>query len=66
MIVSGSHDKTIKIWCRNVDDSWKCCQTINEHTNLVNCVIISSDSSMIITGADDNNIKVHKQLNNNI
>ncbi len=53
--VSGSDDKSIKIWDL---DSGQCRGTLEGHTNKVNCVSVTPDGTRIISGSDDETICV--------
>jgi len=53
VIVSGSSDKTVKIW--NMDTG-ECVLTLEGHQNTVSCVEIVGN--MVVTGSWDNTIKI--------
>ncbi|GFZ92953.1 WD40 repeat domain-containing protein [Okeania sp. KiyG1] len=54
-IVSGSEDKTIKIWDL-ATGSLK--NTLTGHTWVVTSIAISSDGQTIVSGSDDKTIKI--------
>ena len=54
-IVSGSYDKTIKIW--NLESGQEI-KTLKGHSESVNSVAISSDNKYIVSGSADNSIKI--------
>jgi len=54
-IVSGSDDKTIKLWDTLTGE---CLHTLNEHTNWVMSVVFSPDGGCIVSGSVDNTIKL--------
>ncbi len=54
IIVSGSHDKTIKIWDVYSGNNIKTLYTISN----VNSVYFSSDSKLIVSGSYDTTIKI--------
>ena len=54
-IVSGSRDKTVKIWNANTGLYLK---TLKGHTESVNSVAYSPDGTKIISGSDDETIKI--------
>ncbi|HEY9675620.1 MAG TPA: hypothetical protein V6D11_29525 [Waterburya sp.] len=54
-LISGSTDKTIKIWHPG---SGELLQTLSEHTAGVTGVAISPDSRMIVSGSQDKTIKI--------
>ncbi|RYY83393.1 WD40 repeat domain-containing protein, partial [archaeon] len=54
-IVSGSWDKTIKIWDAS---SGECVQTLRGHDDSVTSVCISPDGSRIVSGSGDKTIKI--------
>ena len=53
-IVSGSHDKTIKIWNSNTGE---CIKTLTGHTSFVNSVCILNNDK-IVSGSHDKTIKI--------
>jgi WD40 repeat protein len=53
--VSGSADKTIKIW--NVDNG-ECLKTLKGHNDLVWRTIYSPDGKYVISGSNDKTIKI--------
>ncbi|KAF8921532.1 WD40-repeat-containing domain protein [Mucidula mucida] len=52
-LVSGSHDRTIKVWSR---EDGSCTATLIGHTAAVSCLALGEDK--IVSGGDDNEIKV--------
>ncbi len=54
-IVSGSEDKTIRVWDR---ESGTQIQELKGHNFSVNSVAISSDNKFIVSGSDDKTIRV--------
>ena len=54
-IVSGSGDKTIKIWDANTG---QCLKTLEGHSDDVESVAYSPDGTKIISGSDDPTIKI--------
>ena len=54
-IISGSGDKTIKIWDANTG---QCLKTLKEHKYSVNSVAFSPDGTKIISGSYDDTIKI--------
>ncbi|KAJ3084003.1 hypothetical protein HDU99_004218 [Rhizoclosmatium hyalinum] len=53
-VVSGSDDKTIKVW--SLDGT--CVMTLDGHADSVRAVVFNSDDKMIISGSLDETIKV--------
>ena len=54
-IISGSLDKTIKIW----DTITGCCvNTLEGHFAPISSVCVSSDGSRIVSGSQDNTVKI--------
>ena len=62
-IVSGSSDKTIKIWDIKTAE---CLNTLKGHSNYVSSVTISPDGKYIVSGSYDGTIKIwdFKNVNN--
>ncbi|MDX4026066.1 caspase family protein [Aliarcobacter skirrowii] len=54
-IVSGSDDKTVRLWDFK---SGKLLKTLNGHSNSVNSVTISSDNRYIVSGSSDKTVKL--------
>ena len=55
LIISGSEDKSIKIWDI---ESGKEIKKLNGHSECVYSVAISSDNKYIVSGSGDNSIKI--------
>ena len=53
-LVSGSEDKTIKIWDL---ESGNCIKTLQGHTNIVRCIKLLP-SGELVSSSDDNTINV--------
>jgi len=53
--VSGSGDKTVKIWDL---ETGECRATLEGHTGEVHCVAVTPDGKRILSGASDNTIRV--------
>ncbi len=60
LIISGSYDKTIKIWEK---ESGKEFQILKGHSHSVNSVAISKDNKYIISGSSDKTIKIWETEN---
>ena len=54
-IISGSTDKTIKIWNANTGE---CLQTLEGHLDIILSVAYSPDGTKIISGSSDKTIKI--------
>ena len=54
-IISGSRDKTIKIWDANTGE---CLKTLEGHSLDVNSVAYSPDGTKIISSSSDKTIKI--------
>jgi WD40 repeat protein len=54
-IVSGSDDKSIKIWDRRKGELIR---SLEGHTRAVTSVAISQDGNTIVSGSDDNSLKI--------
>ena len=60
MIISGSDDRTIKIWRYNDIRAWET-DTLRGHTNNVSCVIFHPKDEYIISDSEDHTIRVWDQ-----
>ena len=54
-LVSGSKDKTIKVWEL---DTGKVLRTIEGHKKIVNSVAVSNDGKYVVSGSNDKTVKV--------
>ena len=54
-IISGSSDKTIKIWDANTG---QCLKTLEGHSNNVYSVAFSPDGTKIVSGSTDTTVKI--------
>ena len=54
-VVSGSTDKTLKVWDVATGE---CVATLEGHSNSIYCVAIFSDGRRIISGSGDGNLKL--------
>lgn len=54
-LVSGSYDKTVKIW--NLT-TLECVTTLEGHTYLVNTVCFSNDGTRVASGSNDTTCKI--------
>ncbi|CAD8142263.1 unnamed protein product [Paramecium pentaurelia] len=61
LIISGSADKTIKIWVKQ--DQWLCQQTITDHTNQVYSISLNEEQNKLISCSFDYQILVIEQQN---
>ncbi|CAD8119575.1 unnamed protein product [Paramecium primaurelia] len=55
--ISGSCDKSIIIWKQNQNNLWSYQQILNEHNDIIQCLIINTNEDLIISGSDDCTIK---------
>ena len=55
MIVSGSSDKTVRIWNA---DTGECVRVLEGHSDCVWSVSLSEDASMIISGSWDKTVRI--------
>ena len=53
--MSGSEDETLKIW--DVETG-ECKQTLNGHTNRVNCCAVSRLGKWVLSGSFDKTLKI--------
>ncbi len=56
-VISGSKDKTIKLWYVYTGE---CLKTFSEHSDVVNSVSFSFDNKYFISGSNDGTIKMWK------
>ena len=58
-LLSGSVDKTVKIWKKDhSSDNYSCVQTISDHGSSINCVAVAEDSTIFATGSADATVKI--------
>ena len=55
VFVSGSHDKSIRVWNLKSGKSIKC---LTEHKERVNCLIMTTDKSKLVSGGHDHELKI--------
>ncbi|CAD8200504.1 unnamed protein product [Paramecium octaurelia] len=60
---SGSHDKQIIIWCWDQQSQWVCQYILNEHQAQINCLLLSKNEDLIISGSSDESIKFWTKKN---
>jgi elongator complex protein 2 len=60
ILLSGSVDKTIKIWTTDLSsEQYSCTQTLSDHQSSINCIGVSSlRSKIFVSGSADATIKV--------
>ena len=60
VIISGSVDKTIRIWCSREGSprSFECAAVLEGHSGSVNCLATTSGSNIIASGGADGLVKV--------
>ncbi|CAD8109903.1 unnamed protein product [Paramecium primaurelia] len=63
--ISGSDDRTIRIWNKIDQNEWKCIQVLQGHEDWVLCLIQTEDEQTILSGSRDKSIKkwIKNQLN---
>ena len=70
LVISGSRDKTIKVWDAKSFQLLKVIEGIRDggHLNSVNCLLWCPDQNYLISGSDDNSIGIWKieKVNNDI
>ena len=54
-VVSGSHDKTVRVWDAGTGE---CRLTLKGHTGRVNSVGFSGDGREVVSGSEDNTVRV--------
>lgn len=61
ILLTGSVDKTIKIWTRSeATGNFKCGQTLTEHKGSINCITVSEGCDIFVSGAADGTFNVWK------
>ncbi|CCD48734.1 hypothetical protein ACHAPC_005042 [Botrytis cinerea] len=67
LILSGSVDKTVRIWKRDeVSKTYTCMQTITDHQSTINCIAVTEGSKIFATGSADAIVNVWKLDVNNV
>jgi WD40 repeat protein len=57
LIITGSSDKTVRIWRLMTGDLLA---TLTEHTGSVNAIVVSPNQAWFATGASDGRVKIWK------
>jgi len=57
-LVTGSLDKTVKIWTLDYYSRWQCMATLSGHADFINSVSWSPDGKYIATGLQDETVKI--------
>jgi elongator complex protein 2 len=53
-ILSGSVDKTVRIWKKNPSSgTYACSQTLSDHTSSINCIAVAAGARFFATGSAD-------------
>lgn len=60
--MSGSHDKTVRVWAPDSAGNWDCTHTYSDHSQSICCV--ENHGSMIISGANDSSLHIFDILRN--
>ncbi|CAK64942.1 unnamed protein product (macronuclear) [Paramecium tetraurelia] len=55
--ISGSDDRTIRIWSQSEKNEWKCIQVLQGHQDWVLCLILTEDEQILFSGSRDKTIK---------
>ncbi|CAD8204330.1 unnamed protein product [Paramecium pentaurelia] len=55
--ISGSVDKSIRIWKQNQNYLWSSLQILNGHNGVISCLVLNINEDLIISGSHDNTIK---------
>jgi WD40 repeat protein len=55
MIVSGSKDNRVLLWC----EKRQLIGELHEHTNGINAIAVSADGNIIVTGSSDNKVRLY-------
>ena len=59
MFVSGSWDKTVKIWKRDSAGTFNCQSTLNAHSGWVMAVSWSACGKWLVSGGEDTKINIY-------
>ena len=57
-IVTGSNDKTIRLWKNTHDCGWECVKTLVDHTDVVTSVKFHKSLPIFLSGSNDKTAKV--------
>lgn len=60
-LVSGSADKTVRVWGINEDNKFSCSQILKKHTHTVLCVRFNQEGSLLASGGWDKQIILFRQ-----
>lgn len=59
-LVSGSDDRTVKVWQEQSTGLWACVQTIEDHEDYVRAVAFDSNGQFLVTTSCDNTIRIYE------
>jgi hypothetical protein len=62
-VISGSYDKTVKIWDRTTGE---CVSTLEGHSSNVTAVAVSPDGQHVISGSKDKTVKIWDRIHGSI
>lgn len=64
LILSGSADKTLKLWRQLGSESkaprFECVQTLQDHQSSINCIAVSAAAGLVATGSADAAVRIWK------
>ncbi|CAD8075694.1 unnamed protein product [Paramecium sonneborni] len=64
--ISGSIDKTIRMWKQQSNSQWQSSKPGKEHKGLITCIILTQKEDQLISGSQDKSIKIwNVDFNNN-
>ncbi|CAD8107844.1 unnamed protein product [Paramecium sonneborni] len=61
--ISGSEDKTIIIWKKNLNNSWDFQQKLIGHKGGIVCLLLNNNEDIIVSGSQDKKIKFWQKQN---
>ena len=60
LFVSGSDDRTVKVWEKEENGLWVCARTIEDYDDYVRAVAFDSTGQFLVTTSCDNTIRVYE------
>lgn len=60
LLLTGSADKTIRIWCQNGNGAFEQVKTLTDHTGSINSISVLPEENFFVSGSADGTVKFWK------